>query len=77
MASFFSITAEMVGGVILWRGGLLGGVKDFLDPRLTGGRGGVFCTCFLGFLLEGGSGGGRFPFAPPGEGGRAEPTELR
>lgn len=73
MASFFSITAEMVGGVALERGGLFGGVvvRDFLDPRLTGGRGGAPCaTCLLGCRLEGGIGGGMFPFAiPEGDGG--------
>jgi hypothetical protein len=74
MASFFSMTAEMVGGVILCRGGLLGGVvvRVFFDPRLTGGGGAAFCICFLEFRLEGGSGGGTS--APPGG---PEPTELR
>lgn len=58
MASFFSMTVE---GVTLRRGGLFGGVMvgmDFLDPRLTGGGGGVFCICFLEFRLDGGNGGG-------------------
>ena len=73
MASFFSMTVD---GVTLRRGGLFGGVvvvMDFLDPRLTGGAGGVFCICFLEFRLEGGNGGGTS--APPG--GWVELRELR